>query len=143
MDDRNQMPRPKLFVARRSAPIHSPSDLLPKAQLRRSSLILLHFFKHKSNSEGVKSKYQGSTERVVGVTRLQPLVGRIFLIPELLTTERGNDGGGSSSRQQVRRDSLFRITRIGIREPRYFTEERKLGACKSNIYKEEKENGIQ
>jgi hypothetical protein len=81
---------------------------------------------------------------MLAVIRLQPLLGRIFLIPELLTIKRpGYDGGGFSSRQQVRRNDLIRITRIFIREPRYCTEEGKLGACKSNIYKEEKENGIQ
>jgi hypothetical protein len=81
-------------------------------------------------------------KNMVGVIRLHPLLGRVFLIPELVTKDLEMTAR-IFSRQHVRRDGLFSITRIVIMEPRYCTEERKLGACKSNTYKEDKENGIQ
>jgi len=104
----------------------------------------LSFFQSKVQQWGSKQQISRKHRKNGGCNTTSPLLGRIFLIPELLTIKRpGYDGGGSSSHQQVRRNGLIRITRIVIREPRYCTKEGKLGACKSNTYKEEKENGIQ
>jgi len=43
--------------------------------------MLFHFFNQKSNSGGVNNKYQGSTERMVGVIRLHPSSVGFFLSP--------------------------------------------------------------